>query len=86
MDSIFDFMCKILSLRVEFPFSVTSWIRTEKRNNVVGGKGDSFHLAGLGIDIVLDNPGDNRRLIARAKRYNLDAVDEGDHVHLEPRG
>ena len=78
-----NFILTLFQLRGLFPFSVTSWIRSEKRNKEVGGLATSYHLSGLAVDIILDNPADKARFIKAAKRLGLDAIDEGDHVHVE---
>lgn len=80
-----NFTIAALTLRGLFPFSVTSWIRSEKRNKEVGGLVNSYHLFGLAVDVVLDNPADKGRFIKAAKQLGLDAIDEGDHVHVEVR-
>lgn len=81
-----EFITAVAVLSIEFNFSITSWIRTKLRNKEVGGDPHSFHLLGLAVDCVLDNPADNDAFIRRARRLVLDAVDEGDHIHLEPSG
>ena len=86
MMTIHDFVDAILTLNTQFDFSVTSWIRTSRRNREVGGNAESYHLCGLGIDCILDVPTSKESLIRRARKLGLDAVDEGDHVHLEPSG
>jgi len=77
------FLEKVVLLRVLVPFSVTSWIRTPKRNQAIGGHPRSWHLMGLAVDVVLDNPEDTDRLVEAARRFGLDVVVEEDHVHLE---
>ena len=86
MMTIHKFVDAVLTLQSEFDFSVTSWFRTKKRNKGVGGSGESFHLCGLGVDCVLDIPDDQDPFIKRARRLGLDAIFEGDHIHLEPSG
>ena len=63
--------------------SVTSWWRTDRHNEKVGGLTNSRHLIGLGVDIVLDPGEDRAAVIADARELGLQVVDEGDHVHLE---
>ena len=81
--TLFNFVANLFLLHGLFPFSVTSWIRSAKRNKEVGGLATSYHLLGLAVDVVLDNPADKARFIKEAKRLGFDAIDEGDHVHLE---
>ena len=83
MISVVTFITTVLNLRVEFAFSVTSWIRSEIRNKEVGGLATSYHLLGLAVDVVLDSPADKAGFIKDAKRLGLDVIDEGDHVHVE---
>lgn len=63
--------------------SVTSWIRTPARNKRVGGGEASRHLVGMACDLVCDNPENNADLIKHARALGLDAVNEGDHIHIE---
>lgn len=86
MISVVKFITIVLVLRVQFAFSVTSWIRTHLRNKQVGGADESLHLCGLGLDIVLDNPADSESFIKRANRLGLKVINEGDHLHLQPVG
>lgn len=67
----------------EFDASVTSWKRTRKRNLDVGGRSDSFHLEGLGADVELDDGSRAPAFVEAARARGLDAVDEGDRVHIE---
>jgi len=62
--------------------SVTSWIRSAQRNADFGGVTRSAHLVGLGVDIVLDSISEKDKMIIEARRLNLFALDEGDHVHI----
>jgi len=80
-----DFAEQVHILLTIFPGSVTSGFRSQKRNQDVGGGESSWHLAGLAADIVLDNMSEPSRIkcVQRAKRMNLDAFDEGDHIHIE---
>ena len=70
-------------LRADFNFSVTSWWRTPKRNKDVGGKSNSRHLVGLGMDIILDDAAQTQEFIKAAKGYRLLAINEGDHIHVQ---
>lgn len=84
--SVIKFISIVLTLRIQFAFSVTSWIRTVEHNRQVGGADESLHLCGLGLDIVLDNPADTESFVKRANRLGLKALNEGDHIHLQPVG
>ena len=81
-----QFAYRLQTLAVEFNYSVTSWFRSKARNKDVGGNAESFHLSGLGADCVLDSADDKPAFMKRARRLGLDAIDEGDHIHLEPSG
>lgn len=93
--SIGGFAEAVAVLLALYPGSVTSWFRSTQRNKMVGGGPGSWHLAGLAADIVLDNPQTTDRpatkqirdkCVDRARRLGLDAVDEGDHIHVEVSG
>ena len=76
------FLSAVLALCIAFRFSVTSWIRTPKRNVEVGGSMRSNHLMGLAVDIVIESP-DIDGFILFAKRLGLKVIKERDHYHLE---
>jgi hypothetical protein len=68
--------------------TVTSTRRSPARNRSVGGVANSYHLSGRARDSV-PPPGMpmaeyHRRL--SAMNPHLDVINEGDHVHMEPRG
>jgi hypothetical protein len=71
------------SLAEGFPGAkITSLLRTPEHNKEVGGVGNSQHVAGTAGDFVL--PKDERgSFIARAREMGLEAINEGDHIHLE---
>lgn len=73
---------------------VTSTFRTPARNAAVGGVPNSFHTR-RGIDgkpLARDSvppPGMSMSEYARrlkALNPNYDVINEGDHVHMEPKG
>ena len=80
---VITFVTILLYLEQMHPFSVTSWVRTPARNKQKGGADNSFHLEWLGADLIPDDKADNGQLVAHARTLGLDAVDEGDHVHVE---
>jgi hypothetical protein len=66
---------------------VTSTMRSPARNKAVGGVANSYHLSGRARDSV-PPPGMSmneyyRRLVAL--NPGLDVINEGDHVHMEPK-
>lgn len=67
----------------KYPYSATSWWRDPAHNRAVKGLADSFHLEGLGLDLVPANARHRPGILIMARQLGLDAVDEGDHVHLE---
>lgn len=81
-----SFEAKIRMLAITFDFSVTSWMRSRKRNAAVGGVTDSRHLVGLAVDVVLDDPATRDHFTDMATQLRLQVIDEGDHLHVqEPR-
>ena len=80
---VLHFINDILELRDAYSFSVTSWIRTPTRNKLVGGKPNSKHLSGFGIDIVLDEEENKGQFLASVKSWGLKYLDEKDHIHIQ---
>lgn len=75
------------SLAGEFPgVTMTSGMRTPERNQQVGGAGNSQHLTGTAADYAV--PAQLKpAFMSRAKQMGYQAIDEGDHIHLQlPRG
>jgi uncharacterized protein YcbK (DUF882 family) len=75
--TLIDYLC------ITHRASVTSWIRSPKRNHDVGGLANSLHLTGLAVDVKCDDPATTKILATAARRAGLDAVEEDDHLHLE---
>ena len=75
------FASKISRLLEQHPGSVTSWIRSVKRNRAVGGSPNSKHLVGMAVDVVLDDPSED--IAQTCNRLHLRCFNEGDHVHVE---
>lgn len=67
------------------PYSETSGLRSVERNKIVGGHPKSKHLVGLARDIVPDNLKDKKVLIKAVFKAGLSALDEGDHIHVQPK-
>lgn len=79
------FVDRLRELQKVNPFSVTSWWRTPRHNAEVGGKINSLHLEGLGVDCVLE-PGRSKYVFLRdAQILGLHGLVEGDHVHVQAR-
>jgi hypothetical protein len=81
-----DFCIAILQLASVASFRVTSWWRSPSSNKAVGGHILSWHLVGMGVDLVPDTEADRHLIKAHAPRLGFDYIDEGDHIHLEPSG
>jgi hypothetical protein len=81
-----DFCYKIALLYNFTPFSVTSWLRTPKRNLTVGGVTNSAHLFGLAVDVVPDQGTSWAEFGTRARQLGLVVVEETDHLHLQEGG
>lgn len=74
-------------LATEFPsVSMTSGVRSAERNAQVGGQPNSQHLSGTAADYAV--PANQKpAFISRARQLGYQAIDEGDHIHLQlPRG
>lgn len=67
---------------------VASTTRTAARNRAVGGVANSYHLSGRARDSVPPPGMSMAAYVAQLKRLNpnMDVINEGDHVHLEPKG
>ena len=65
--------------------STTSWGRTTKRNQAVGGVPYSAHRFWLAVDLVYDEPvmPKNERIVI-ASRLGLKVIAEGSHDHCQP--
>ncbi len=67
---------------------ITSTKRSAGRNKAVGGVVNSYHLSGRARDSVPPrgmSMGEYAQRL-RALNPNLDVINEGDHVHMEPKG
>lgn len=74
-------------LATEFPaVTMTSGARSAERNVQVGGQPNSQHLNGSAADYAV--PANQKpAFISRARQLGYQAIDEGDHIHLQlPRG
>lgn len=63
--------------------SVTSWVRSAKRNAEVGGVPDSQHLRGTGADIAYDAPLPLGVRASAAEQVGLQLISERTHDHLQ---
>lgn len=67
---------------------MTSTRRSPERNKAVGGVPNSYHLSGRARDSIPPPGMSMAEYAAELRRLNpnLDVINEGDHVHMEPRG
>ena len=63
--------------------SATSWGRTMKHNQAVGGVPYSAHRFWLGCDVVYDAPIPETERKEIGKRLGLRVLPEGDHDHIQ---
>lgn len=65
--------------------SVTSYLRTPKHNELVGGVPDSAHQIGLAADVVYDDLTElpESKRLRMAERLGLELIIEGNHDHLQ---
>lgn len=66
---------------------ITSTKRTPERNRAVGGSPRSYHLTGQARDSVPPPGMSMNEYYQRLKALNpdLDVINEGDHIHIEPK-
>lgn len=77
------FCLHVRALAEQFNISVISWWRTEKRNADVGGHAQSFHLEGLGADLVPDDPTDIPAITDEARARGLQVSPKAGALHVE---
>ena len=67
--------------------TVTSTRRSPARNNAVGGVENSYHLSGRARDSVPPQGMSMAEYYRRMKALNpnMDVINEGDHIHVEPK-
>lgn len=67
---------------------VTSTRRSAAHNKAVGGVANSYHLTGQARDSVPPRGMSMAVYHAKLQRLNpnMDVINEGDHVHMEPKG
>lgn len=71
-----------LGMADQFGAQITSLYRSPEHNSAVGGVPNSQHMKGTAGDFVVP-PQAKPQFIAEAKARGYEAIDEGDHVHLE---
>ena len=85
MDSI-EFATRCLLVCLRWRASVTSWGRTVKRNEIVGGHPNTLHLLWIGMDVVLDVMEKNVEFEKDCAKFKIVALYEKEHYHLQPAG
>lgn len=73
----------VLELCYEHSASVSSWIRTTRKNHVEGGHPKSFHLEGVAADLVPDRLSELHAIGTAARERGLQIQIESTHVHIE---
>ena len=71
------------ALSQKYGIRPTSVQRTPDRNRDVGGVEDSYHLSGQAADWVVPQQY-KAQFVADARANGYEAIDEGDHIHIEP--
>ncbi|MBU0572011.1 MAG: peptidase M15 [Candidatus Omnitrophica bacterium] len=76
-----------LRTRVKYPIIVTSGYRTEEHNEEVGGAPHSYHLKGMAIDCVVNDPDWSLNALASEglKCGFSTAIIYSTHVHFDIR-
>lgn len=79
-----EFAEHISDLCYLFDGSVTSWGRSRRHNEAVGGVENSRHREFLAVDVVLDDQALRGHFTEWALRRGMKVLDEGDHLHVQP--
>ena len=80
-----EFMYVIAAICLRWQCSVTSWIRSDKRNKEKGGLPDSLHRWGLAVDIVPDDWDNLQWILSDVREAGLHYLVEKDHIHIQTR-
>lgn len=83
--NVIAFIETVLTLQIRYPFSVSSWIRAKAHNKTVGGVQNSYHLIGLGMDVILEDQSTVTDFKASALALGIKVINEGYHLHLQPK-
>lgn len=73
------------ALGQKYGIQPTSVTRTPERNREVGGVTNSYHLSGQAADWAVPQQY-KAQFMADARANGFEAIDEGDHIHIEPAG
>ena len=83
------FCTKVNDLLSLCPGTVTSWVRTPRRNTIVGGAPNSWHLSGQAVDLIFDSVADLFKAAHKAVELGFGGVEVdliNNHLHLDARG
>lgn len=69
-------------LAKRFDATITSLVRSPEKNKAVNGVANSQHITGTAGDFVVPE-NQKQAFIAEARSRGYEAIDEGDHIHLE---
>lgn len=81
----FTFISIVAAICAKHRGSVSSWGRTPKRNEEVGGHPKSYHMIWMGADVILDVMLKNQEFEEDCEKFKILAVFEKDHYHLQPK-
>jgi len=73
------------ALGQKYGIQPTSVQRSTERNTDVGGVPNSYHLSGQAADWVVPQQY-KAQFMQDARANGYEAIDEGDHIHIEPAG
>lgn len=71
------------ALSSKYSIQPTSVRRTPEHNRAVGGVANSYHISGQAADFVVPAQY-KQQFIQDAQQHGYQALDEGDHIHIEP--
>jgi hypothetical protein len=80
-----DVMGGLMALGQTPGVTMTSGPRSPAHNAEVGGKPNSQHVAGTAMDYAIPPAMKAQFMALVAKNPDLEAIDEGDHVHVQQR-
>lgn len=90
-----EFCNVILQLMAACGGRITSWGRSPFGNAEVGGVRYSYHQLMMGVDwtwsdeeleaTTIAGYNGRQRLVVMARRLGFRVLDEGSHIHLEPK-
>lgn len=73
----------MVTLAVRYNFSITSGLRSKKRNADLKGHENSRHLLGLAVDVVLDDDEDEEFFLGDVRRLGLRYKKGDTYIHVQ---